>query len=78
MPIVNIVAPNASGLSRNQFRDYNVGSEGVILNNVTGGTQAPQLGGIILGNPNLGGIAASTILNEVKAATPTSCVVIPK
>jgi filamentous hemagglutinin len=65
VPIVNIAAPNASGLSHNQFRDYNVGSEGVILNNATARTQTTQLGGIILGNPNLDGRAASTILNEV-------------
>ena len=65
VPVVNIAAPNASGLSHNQFQDYNVGSQGVILNNATGRTQATQLGGIILGNGNLNGQAASTILNEV-------------
>ncbi len=50
VPIVNIAAPNASGLSHNQFQDYNVGTNGVILNNATGRTQSTQLGGIILGN----------------------------
>ncbi|WP_416426987.1 hemagglutinin repeat-containing protein [Pseudomonas sp. App30] len=65
VPVVNIAAPNASGLSHNQFQDYNVGSQGVILNNATGRTQATRLGGIILGNGNLNGQAASTILNEV-------------
>ncbi len=65
VPVVNIAAPNASGLSHNQFQDYNVGSQGVILNNATGRTQATQLGGIILGNANLNGKAATTILNEV-------------
>ncbi|MGY4494892.1 two-partner secretion domain-containing protein [Pseudomonas sp. TE3610] len=65
VPIVNIAAPNASGLSHNQFGDYNVGSQGLILNNATGSTQSTQLGGIILGNSNLKGHAASTILNEV-------------
>lgn len=32
VPIVNIVAPNAGGLSHNQFLDYNVGQQGVVLN----------------------------------------------
>lgn len=71
VPIVNIAAPNASGLSHNQFSDYNVGANGVILNNATTRTQATQLGGIILGNPNLQGSAASTILNEVNGGNPS-------
>jgi len=65
VPIVNIAAPNASGLSHNQYSDYNVGSQGLILNNATSSTQSTQLGGIIVGNGNLKGTAATTILNEV-------------
>ncbi|MBV4508015.1 hemagglutinin repeat-containing protein [Pseudomonas sp. BW13M1] len=68
VPIVNIAAPNGSGLSHNQFSDYNVGQQGLILNNATDRTQATQLGGIILGNANLKGQAASIILNEVNGA----------
>ncbi|WP_447768673.1 hemagglutinin repeat-containing protein [Pseudomonas kilonensis] len=71
VPIVNIARPNGNGLSHNQFKDYNVGSNGVILNNATSRTQSTQLGGIILGNPNLNGTAAKVILNEVNGGNPS-------
>ncbi|WP_424085060.1 filamentous hemagglutinin N-terminal domain-containing protein, partial [Pseudomonas sp.] len=71
VPIVNIAAPNGSGLSHNQFKDYNVGQQGVILNNATSRTQSTQLGGIILGNSNLKGNAANVILNEVNGGSPS-------
>ncbi|SFH48607.1 filamentous hemagglutinin N-terminal domain-containing protein [Pseudomonas sp. NFACC45] len=71
VPIVNIAKPNGNGLSHNQFKDYNVGSNGVILNNATARTQSTQLGGIIVGNSNLNGAAAKTILNEVNGGNPS-------
>jgi filamentous hemagglutinin len=72
VPIVNIATPNGTGLSHNQFHDYNVGTQGVILNNVANQTGATQLGGIIVGNPNLtNGVAAQTILNEVVGGSPS-------
>ncbi|QAX84764.1 filamentous hemagglutinin [Pseudomonas sp. DTU12.3] len=71
VPIVNIAAPSGSGLSHNQFHDYNVDAQGVILNNATARTQLTQLGGIILGNQNLRGAAAQTILNEVNGGSPS-------
>nr|WP_181427679.1 filamentous hemagglutinin N-terminal domain-containing protein [Pseudomonas soli] len=71
VPIVNIATPNANGLSHNQFKDYNVDAQGLILNNAIERTQATQLGGIIVGNPNLNGRAADIILNEVNGANPS-------
>lgn len=65
VPLVNIARPNGSGLSHNLFTDYNVGSNGLILNNATQPAQNTQLGGVILGNPGLQGRPASVILNEV-------------
>ncbi|MFX3939613.1 filamentous hemagglutinin N-terminal domain-containing protein, partial [Streptococcus suis] len=50
---------------------YNVGANGVILNNATDRTQSTQLGGIIVGNPNLHGTAANIILNEVNGGSPS-------
>lgn len=51
VPVVNIVAPNERGLSHNRFNDYNVGTQGLILNNANGAYQSTQLGGYIVGNP---------------------------
>jgi len=43
VPIVNINTANGAGLSHNKFSEYNVGSNGLILNNATGSTQNTQL-----------------------------------
>ena len=71
VPVVNIATPNGAGLSHNQFKDYNVGPNGVILNNGSGAMVNTQLGGIIVGSPNLKGGAANVILNEVNGGSPS-------
>jgi hemolysin len=71
VPIVNIVAPNGSGLSHNQFLDYNVDRQGLVLNNALQGGQS-QLAGQLAANPQLQGQAASVILNEVISRNPSA------
>ncbi|HWW08180.1 hemagglutinin repeat-containing protein [Collimonas sp.] len=63
-PLVQIVTPNAAGVSHNRYEQYNVDSNGVILNNARTITQT-QLGGLVEGNPNLANGSARIILNEV-------------
>ncbi|WGS47149.1 filamentous hemagglutinin N-terminal domain-containing protein [Burkholderia sp. JSH-S8] len=50
--VVNITAPNATGLSHNKFTELDVSSKGVILNNsqVDG---VSRIGGFVMHNPNL-------------------------
>jgi filamentous hemagglutinin len=68
-PIINIAKPDDKGTSYNLYTKFNVGREGVILNNskVIGNT---LIGGQILANPNLRqGNNANLILNEVIGGT---------
>ena len=71
VPVIAIVAPNGHGLSHNQFSDYNVPVQGLVLNNALApGTS--QLAGQLAANPQLNGQAASTILNEVVGQLPSN------
>lgn len=66
-PVIDIVAPNATGLSHNRYEQYNVGVPGVVLNNSLQAGR-PQVGGQfqdVQANAQFKGQAASTILNEV-------------
>ncbi|WP_321818842.1 MULTISPECIES: filamentous hemagglutinin N-terminal domain-containing protein, partial [unclassified Paraburkholderia] len=64
VPVINIAAPNADGISSNSFSSFDIGSSGLVLNNsLISGT--PLLGGTVAANPNLAGRVATTILNQV-------------
>lgn len=68
VPSVNITRPNQAGLSLNQYRQFDVSPQGVILNNslIGGGS---LIGGAVDANPNLAGsLPALTIVNEVTVA----------
>ena len=64
VPIVNINAPSAQGVSRNEYDQLNVDAQGLIFNNSTSIVQT-QLAGHVDGNKHLGGKSASIILSEV-------------
>lgn len=68
VPVVNIAAPSASGMSHNKFTSYNVDPSGLVLNNgdTSQSHRQSQLAGVVAANPNLqSGNQARIILNEV-------------
>lgn len=70
VPVVNIQTPSAAGVSRNTYNQFDVGSQGAILNNSRGNVQS-QLGGWVQGNPWLATGTARVVLNEVNATSPS-------
>jgi filamentous hemagglutinin family protein len=70
-PVVDIATPNSGGVSLNQYTQFNVGSQGVVLNNATT-TANTQLAGSVTRNTNLSGNAATVIVNEVRGTNGTS------
>ena len=71
MTVVNINTPNDKGLSHNQYDAFNIDHKGLILNNANRPVNT-ELAGYIMGNPNLVGPTANTILNEVTGTGATS------
>lgn len=70
VPQVNIQTPSVAGVSRNTYNQFDVASQGAILNNSASNVQT-QLGGWVQGNPSLAGGTARVILNEVNASNPS-------
>ncbi|CDH18149.1 putative Filamentous hemagglutinin family outer membrane protein [Xenorhabdus bovienii str. kraussei Quebec] len=64
VPIINIATPNNSGISHNIYKEFNVNTQGAVLNNSLG-TIDSQLAGQINKNPNFNENSANLIINEV-------------
>src|SRR5690606_33107866 len=70
VPVVTITTPSAAGVSRNEFSQFDVDPNGVILNN--GRTDSnTQLAGWVQANPWLATGSARIILNEVNSSDPS-------
>lgn len=68
--LVNVVGPSAGGVSRNDYTNFNVPQNGVILNN-SNQMANTKLGGYVPGNPNMMRGSANVIVNEVTSHNPT-------
>ncbi len=71
IPLVNIAAASAGGVSRNDYNRFNVPEKGAILNNSYTMSQT-QLAGYVQGNANMAQGPAKIIVNRVTSANPTA------
>ncbi|VGP62198.1 16S rRNA endonuclease CdiA [Klebsiella variicola] len=69
--VIDIEKPNAAGVSHNLYRDFNVGTNGTVLNNSGEDVSHGTLGNIARNN-NLTAGSASVILNEVTSKNASS------
>ncbi|MDA5535204.1 DUF637 domain-containing protein [Yersinia mollaretii] len=70
-PVISIYAPNANGVSYTPYSEFNIGADGLVLNNATEAGQS-VLAGQLAANPNLTGQSAKIIINEVTDSRPTT------
>ena len=71
IPLVNITAPTAGGVSMNDYERFNVPSQGAILNN-SYLLSKTQTAGYVQGNNNMAKGMAKIIVNQVNGTMPTS------
>lgn len=63
-PVISIYAPNANGVSYTPYSEFNIGADGLVLNNATEAGQS-VLAGQLAANPHFNGNSAKLIINEV-------------
>ena len=68
--LVNVAGPSAGGVSRNDYTNFNVPQDGVILNNSYQMANT-KLGGYVPSNANMMRGSANVIVNEVTSHNPT-------
>ncbi|EGT5682869.1 filamentous hemagglutinin N-terminal domain-containing protein [Cronobacter turicensis] len=68
--VVDVSAPSNGGVSHNYYKQFDVNSAGVVLNNGAGSSNT-TLAGNVNGNANMSGGSASVILNEVASSNPS-------
>lgn len=71
IPLVNIAAPSAGGVSRNDYERFNVPEKGAVLNN-SYTLSKTELAGFVQGNANMAGGPAKIILNQVTSGHSTT------
>lgn len=71
IPLVNITAPTAGGVSMNDYERFNVPSKGAILNN-SYLLSKTQTAGYVQGNNHMAKGMAKIIVNQVNGPMPTS------
>ncbi|ELY4156280.1 filamentous hemagglutinin N-terminal domain-containing protein [Cronobacter turicensis] len=68
--VVDVSAPSDGGVSHNYYKQFDVNSAGVVLNNGADSSNT-TLAGNVDGNANMSGGSASVILNEVASSNPS-------
>ena len=69
--LVNISAPTAGGVSRNDYERFNIPTKGAILNN-SYTLSKTELAGYVQGNANMAQGPAKIIVNQVTSGNPTT------